>query len=73
MDSSVVLCDLALGIFFKMVIMRSISGAARLDAAPAGRAHVACAHTYAHTHIQTRGYQNKVLPDISDLKPKIYG
>ena len=27
----------------------------------------------AHTHKYTRGYQNKLLPNISDLKPKIYG
>ena len=27
----------------------------------------------AHTHKHTRGYQNKLLPNISDLKPKMYG
>ena len=51
--SLVVLGDLALGIFFKMVIMHGISAAARISAAPGGRACVACAHcvrTHAHTY-----------------------
>ena len=70
MVSLVVLCDLALGVFFKIVIMRGISGAALGGQPRVASAHV---HTHARTHIHTRGDQNKLLPDISDLKPKIYG
>ena len=42
-------------IFFKMVVMRCINGAAGSDAAPASWPHVAYVYAYAHTHIQTRG------------------
>ena len=71
--SLVVLGDLALGIFFKMVIMRGISAAACLGAAHCASICGQYTCIYVHTYIHTRGDQNKLLPDISDVKPKIYG
>ena len=47
----------------------------RRGAASSAGPREVCTHVrmYARMRLQTRGHENKLLSDISDLKPKIYG